>query len=176
MPPGFARRVTPRLEKIPWTIATFLILVVESAGAQQPAGSKSQQPAGSKSQGTRGDSLTSARRLYRLQCADCHQSDGRGTEYRDDGISIPDFTSRMWVQKQSTTKLRMGILIGKGEEMPPFEDELNRQQANSLVALIRHFSGVELTKRSPKKSRQTKSVPLPGLTDFTTEWNRLTEQ
>lgn len=109
---------------------------------------------------------------YRQLCADCHGTDGRGKEYRESGIPIPDFTSKSWGSSKSVAQLRLAILLGKGEDMPPFEEELSTVEANQMVSLIQKLAGL-----GPGSERED---ALPGslklrkeLERFQLEWSQL---
>ncbi len=114
--------------------------------------------------------LEDTRKIYRQLCADCHGNDGRGSEYRDNGISIPDFASKKWVESKSTAQLRIAILLGKGEEMPPFEDEISAEEASLLVALIRDFAGLRAVADSRPEGSQKLQKDMAA---FQNEWSML---
>ena len=108
--------------------------------------------------------------LYVNHCADCHESDGRGSEYRSSGISIPDFSSKEWMQGRTATQLKLSILLGKGEEMPPFEGEISEAETVALVRLVRAMAG--LTEASvPSRSEFDRE-----LAQLNREWERLRTQ
>jgi mono/diheme cytochrome c family protein len=112
-----------------------------------------------------------AKELFVEHCADCHGSDGRGLDYRQGGVDIPDFTSKRWVAIQSPTKLRLGILLGKGDEMPSFEGELSRHQARALVRFIRSIAGLHDAQSEPGGPALSEQ-----LSEFHGTWELLTQQ
>jgi mono/diheme cytochrome c family protein len=83
--------------------------------------------------------MRTSRALYRQRCAKCHGTDGKGDEAREDTPKIPDFTSRAWQAQRSDAQLRTSILDGRGKDMPAFSPKITREQAQSLVVLIRQF-------------------------------------
>lgn len=75
--------------------------------------------------------------LYRRLCAGCHSADGRGRRMRASMPSLPDFAASAWQASRTDVQLTVGILNGRGREMPAFDDKLSSAQARELVALIR---------------------------------------
>jgi mono/diheme cytochrome c family protein/uncharacterized membrane protein len=53
---------------------------------------------------------------------------------------IPDFTKPSWQRKRSDAKLVVSILDGKGQDMPSFRGEINKEQARELMANVRAFA------------------------------------
>jgi mono/diheme cytochrome c family protein len=119
--------------------------------------------------------LEIARKTYKSLCADCHGDDGRGMEYRESGIGIPDFASKPWFQNKSNSQLKLGILLGKGEEMPPFEDELSVEQANRLVELLRSFAGLSASAVPPKFTDSNKALQKE-IEQFQKKWEQLADR
>src|SRR5260370_10681863 len=66
---------------------------------------------------------------YRRYCQDCHGADGAGSDMRPDMSTIPDFTSAAWQETRRDTELLVGILEGKGSQMPAFNGRLTIDQA-----------------------------------------------
>ena len=139
----------------------FLIILVNLGFGQVPAPVSGYDPA-----------LETARKSYKTLCADCHGDDGQGKEYRDSGISIPEFTSKPWFQNKSNTQLKLAVLLGKGTEMPPFEEELSADEANHLVALLRSFAGLN-TSADRRESSGSDKVLQKELERFQKEWGQL---
>ena len=107
--------------------------------------------------------------LFSTHCAECHDASGRGTEYRDSGVPIPDFTSPIWRNQRSQAALRLSILQGKGDDMPPFEDVLTEIEAKSVLRFINAFSGfAPATHNVSTKSSLTKDRHR-----FSYEWTML---
>jgi hypothetical protein len=53
--------------------------------------------------------------------------------------TIPDFSDAAWQDGRSNPELSVGILEGKGTQMPGFNDRLTNEQTKELVTLIRGF-------------------------------------
>ncbi len=115
------------------------------------------------------------RQIYRDLCSDCHGSDGRGTDYRDSGIAIPDFSSKVWVQSTSSSQLKLAILLGKGEEMPPFENEIPSQEAMELVLLIRRLAGFDENAQDGERPVANGKLRAQ-LIEFRESWGILSKQ
>jgi mono/diheme cytochrome c family protein len=81
----------------------------------------------------------SAASRYSRTCARCHSEDGRGGDFGDSDIAIPDFRRRSWHRQRSDAELVVSILDGKGRRMPAFAGKLTEEQARDLVAFIRTF-------------------------------------
>ena len=117
--------------------------------------------------------LENGRKNYNTLCADCHGADGGGAEYRNSGISIPNFTSKPWFQNKTHSQLKLAVLLGKGDEMPPFEDELSPDEANQLVAYMRSFAGLGNSVDQRESSGSNKTLQKE-LGRFQKEWGQLT--
>ena len=89
------------------------------------------------------DELSDVRPLYHTHCAECHEASGRGDDFRDSGTPIPDFTSEAWFRTKSRAEIRLSILQGKGDNMPPFEDVLSKSDAERLASFIGSFAAVD---------------------------------
>lgn len=83
--------------------------------------------------------LRAAEGLYRRFCLRCHEADGRGTQTRPRMPTLPDFADATWHSSRTDAQLVAGILNGRGQNMPAFEDRLSAEQARDLVAFIRSF-------------------------------------
>lgn len=116
------------------------------------------------------------RQIYRDLCSDCHGSDGLGSDYRASGIEIPDFSSKVWAQSASESQLRLAILLGKGDEMPPFENEITSQDATQLVLLIRGLAGIDENPQAAGDRLAAHSKLRAQLTEFRESWGTLSRQ
>jgi mono/diheme cytochrome c family protein len=83
------------------------------------------------------DRAEAARRLFGRHCVKCHGEDFTGRTFRGSDRHIPDFTDRAWQRSRTDAQLLVSIRDGKGEQMPPFDDQLKDAQRRDLVALIR---------------------------------------
>jgi mono/diheme cytochrome c family protein len=113
--------------------------------------------------------MESANRQYRQLCARCHGDDFAGSEWRERGRRIPDFTSGPWHEGRSDVQLLVSILEGKGTSMPAFSGRLNEEQSRELVLLIR--------KANPAKTNPTRpaaSAAAPD--DFAKRYAALCEE
>jgi mono/diheme cytochrome c family protein len=108
--------------------------------------------------------LEAARGRYRQLCARCHDGDFSGTEWRQAGRRIPDFTSGPWHEAHTDAQLVASILEGKGSRMPAFGHALTDDQARELVALIRQVN----------PARPAAQEPVP--TDFAIRYATLRDQ
>lgn len=115
------------------------------------------------------------RQIYRDLCSDCHGSDGRGSDYRDSGIAIPDFSSKVWAQSKSASQLRLAILLGKGEEMPPFENEIPSPEVTQLVLLIRSLAGIDENAQAGERTAANSKLRAQ-LIEFRESWGILSMQ
>jgi mono/diheme cytochrome c family protein len=76
---------------------------------------------------------------YAKYCVACHGADGRGAAMKAAMPTIPDFADAAWQDGRNNPELSIGILEGKGTQMPGFNDRLTADQTKDLVALIRGF-------------------------------------
>jgi hypothetical protein len=97
-------------------------------------------------------------------CARCHDSDFSGSEWRQAGRRIPDFTSGPWHRDRTDAQLVASVLEGKGTHMPAFGHALTDEQAREMVALIR--------KVNPARP----AAPGGGTSDFEIRYATLCEQ
>lgn len=108
--------------------------------------------------------LEAARGRYRQLCARCHDGDFSGSEWRQAGRRIPDFTSGAWHRDRTDAQLVASVLEGKGTHMPAFGHALTNEQASEMVALIR--------KVNPARTPASKAVP----SDFEIRYATLCDQ
>lgn len=80
---------------------------------------------------------TQGEELYREHCADCHGLDGRGNTVRDMGQAFADLTDDNWKNGGDDTSIGNSIREGSFGLMPGFQEKLNDQQIQALVAYIR---------------------------------------
>lgn len=73
-------------------------------------------------------------RLFRANCAECHQNDGRGIPN-----VYPALAGNETVQG-SAVDVALVLRIGRGE-MPSFKDSLNSDQLASIINYIRNAWG-----------------------------------
>jgi len=78
--------------------------------------------------------------------------------------SIPDFTDPAWQDSRTDAQVLGGILNGRGDVMPPFDDRLKKEEARDLLAFVRAFGR--------KQSQQL----LPSASDFQTRLGELQRQ
>jgi cytochrome c6 len=81
---------------------------------------------------------TPAKDLFGSKCAVCHGPDGAAKTSIGKTMKIRDLHSPE-VQKQSDADLKTLITKGKSK-MPAFENKLNAQQIDDLVAYIRELA------------------------------------
>lgn len=123
------------------------------------------------------ESPRDAKRLFADNCLDCHDSAGKGTEYRLSD-SIPDLTSKDWASGRSRSDLYDSILLGKGSEMPAFEDELSESEINSLVTYIYEISGIGTRAEidATKGKKRSSSKFSKDLQAIRQKWQELAER
>ena len=80
------------------------------------------------------------RELFLLHCAKCHGKNGTGQVSRKSTPEIPDLTDASWQARHSDAQLVKSMLEGKGKEMPAFQEKIDKEKAQSLLAVIRAFS------------------------------------
>jgi cbb3-type cytochrome c oxidase subunit III len=80
---------------------------------------------------------TQGEELYRKHCADCHGLDGRGNTVRDMGQAFADLTDDNWKNGGDDTSIGNSIREGSFGLMPGFQEKLDDQQIQALVAYIR---------------------------------------
>jgi mono/diheme cytochrome c family protein len=105
--------------------------------------------------------------LYRRQCLTCHGADGSARGVRGGTPAIPDFTRAAWQASRTDAHLLAGILNGRGDEMPAFDDVLDPEQARAMVAYVRAFG--------PATATPAALTPAPAA-NFTTDFRKLQEE
>jgi cbb3-type cytochrome c oxidase subunit III len=75
--------------------------------------------------------------LYVDHCADCHGLDGRGNTAREMGQPYADLTDDVWKFGGDDTSIANAIREGSFDLMPGFQQQLNDQQIQELVAYLR---------------------------------------
>jgi cytochrome c553 len=75
--------------------------------------------------------------LYVDHCADCHGLDGRGNTAREMGQPYADLTDDVWKFGGDDTSIANAIREGSLSLMPGFQQQLNDQQIQELVAYVR---------------------------------------
>lgn len=98
-----------------------------------------------RGQNARGQKPASTRRvansksveaLFKLHCAKCHGTDGRGNTIAGEIAGAPDFTDAEWQRGANDRRLAISITHGRGG-MPAFKKKLTGGQVKSLVAHVR---------------------------------------
>ncbi|HEV3385637.1 MAG TPA: c-type cytochrome [Gemmata sp.] len=84
-------------------------------------------------------SMKAAAVLYRQYCLTCHGTDGRGKELRASMPQLPDFSSKEWQKRNSSSHTAVSILEGKGKLMPAFRGLVTEEQARNLAAHVKAF-------------------------------------
>jgi len=74
--------------------------------------------------------------LYLDKCADCHGLDGRGNTAREMGQAYADLTDDVWKFGGDDTSIANAIREGSFGLMPGFQQQLNDQQIQELVAYL----------------------------------------
>ncbi|MDP1824470.1 MAG: cytochrome c [Archangium sp.] len=89
-----------------------------------------------------------AARLWKAKCSACHGVDGRGQTETGRKLLLPDFTRPQWQAKTTDELIRDRVTNGLLEErdgvkkeMPAFKDELQPEQLEAIIALIRKLAG-----------------------------------
>jgi cytochrome c oxidase cbb3-type subunit 3 len=75
--------------------------------------------------------------LYVDHCADCHGLDGRGNTAREMGQPYADLTDDVWKFGGDDTSIANAIRDGSFGLMPGFQQQLNDQQIQELIAYLR---------------------------------------
>jgi cytochrome c6 len=73
--------------------------------------------------------------LFKAKCAMCHGADGSGKTPMGQSLKLPDLHSEQ-VQKMAEAEIKAVIAKGKNK-MPAYENKLNQEQIEKLVAYIR---------------------------------------
>jgi uncharacterized membrane protein/mono/diheme cytochrome c family protein len=107
---------------------------------------------------------------FQQLCVKCHGKDGKGSEGRQLLPDIPDFTSESWQERRSDEQLLTSVIKGKGQDMPPFNGKINKDQARDLVAHVRSFA------RNQGKPTSQKMTQPVALKNWGEEFRRLEKQ
>jgi cytochrome c oxidase cbb3-type subunit III len=75
--------------------------------------------------------------LFVDNCADCHGVDGRGNTVRSMGQAYADLTDDTWKNGGDDSSVGTSIREGSFGLMPGFQEKLNDQEIQALVAYIR---------------------------------------
>ncbi len=75
--------------------------------------------------------------LYRKHCSECHGLDGRGNTVRAMGQPYADLTDDTWKNGSDDTSIGNSIREGSFGLMPGFQETLDDQQIQALVAYLR---------------------------------------
>ncbi len=75
--------------------------------------------------------------LYVDNCADCHGLDGRGNTAREMGQPFADLTDDVWKFGGDDTSIANAIREGSFGLMPGFQQKLDDQQIQELIAYLR---------------------------------------
>ncbi|HYL06129.1 MAG TPA: c-type cytochrome [Thermoanaerobaculia bacterium] len=75
--------------------------------------------------------------LYIDNCADCHGVDGHGNTAREMGQPYADLTDDVWKFGGDDSSVANVIREGSFGLMPAFQEKLNEQQIQTLVAYLR---------------------------------------
>ena len=84
-----------------------------------------------------------AERVFRANCARCHDPDGKGNAMRAVMPKIPDFTDQKWQAAHTSAELEQAVLNGKGTFMPAWKGKLGGFPVGQLVEYVREFAGGE---------------------------------
>ena len=76
--------------------------------------------------------------LFKAKCAMCHGPDASGKTVMGEKLKVPDLHSEQ-VQKKNDADLR-GIISKGKDKMPAYENKLNKEQIDKLVAYIRELA------------------------------------
>jgi mono/diheme cytochrome c family protein len=76
-------------------------------------------------------------KLYREHCADCHGLDGRGNTVREMGQPYADLTDDSWKFGGEDSSIANAIREGSFGLMPAYQEKLNEQQIQALVAYLK---------------------------------------
>ncbi len=149
-------------------IATAQRGAISAVYAQAASSSPTQRPATQPS-ALRGARAPAAADLYHKLCIKCHGADGTGSAARGIMPEIPNFTDRSWQKKRTDHQLRVSILDGKGNGMPPGRDKITAEQVRTLVAYVRAFAS-KGEKAAPKEQKEADQD------DFEVRFRRLEAQ
>ncbi len=97
-----------------------------------------------------------ALQVFKTNCMNCHESDGKGESSRKIMPKIPDFSDPKWHESRPDNELSRSILYGKGE-MKPMGPKLGGVAPEQLVAIVRKFQDGEIPELSQENSEPTES-------------------
>ena len=60
---------------------------------------------------------------------------------------IPDLTSASWQARRTDAQLMASITEGKGSDMPPFSEDITKEQARGLVVFVRSLGRAGVPQR-----------------------------
>jgi ubiquinol-cytochrome c reductase cytochrome b subunit len=113
-------------------------------------------------------------RIFKSECASCHDDDGTGNVIRKATPAVPDFTSLAWQMAQTDLDIVQQIQVGKEPAMPAYKERLTKEQTLALAIYIRALSvgpvgaGPTLAATSPLGERDVRnpvaSAPVSAAT------------
>ena len=103
--------------------------------------------------------------LFRANCIDCHDPDGRGEGGKVLSKNIPDFTDLRWQASRADQDLRRAILDGKGSSMPAMRTKIKPDDVGRLVAFVRRFGGGRLVIPDQPEGKPVPPEPVRLPTD-----------
>jgi mono/diheme cytochrome c family protein len=118
-----------------WTVQKKSLPAAEARPRSPATDRRDRQELRGRRAGRRINSATV--QLFGQHCATCHGGDGRGAESRADFPAIPNFVDSSWQRSRSDAQLTASIINGRGDNMPPFSDDLTRTQVSALIVHIR---------------------------------------
>jgi mono/diheme cytochrome c family protein/uncharacterized membrane protein len=98
------------------------------------------------------------RELFSEHCAECHGAKGTGSAVRRRMPDIPDFTNASWQARRTDAQLMASITEGKGSDMPPFSEDITKEQARGLVVFVRSFGRARAESKQEER-KETASAP-----------------
>ena len=83
-------------------------------------------------------------RVWKAKCSSCHGLDGKGQTETGRKYQVPDFSTAAWQKRTSEADIKARVTMGFSDvrdgvkrEMPSFKDELDAEQLDAVVALLR---------------------------------------
>ena len=85
------------------------------------------------------DEMAKGRKLYKEQCARCHQENGTGGRVEIEGktLSVDDLTSEKMINEPDEEYVKYMIEGIEEEGMPSFKDVITKDEMNEIVKFIR---------------------------------------